>query len=356
MANERIHDMPQTKGVYQVKGIVNGVEKQNFFSEKKTKTGKDFRMVNFGVEYDQNQTVYMTLNGMPKDKVYLSKKNDDGKTVIKAVSWAYRNNADQEGYRLIGVNLGLEKTTDKNGKEVNNKKTLTEFDACSYIAGNLVDDASVFVRGNLEFSSYINKNDEVSRSIKFIPNQISLCKDVNFEEYNNINKPTHDFTQTIVFIGIEQEKIEDKATGRFVVEAKIVNYNSIESASFIIEDAKLANMFRKGLKPYYAITVHGKINVVNNIETTTEENCWGEVNAMDRVISPTKRELVITGATPSTIDKETYTEKAISEAIRKMNAAKTAEMNFEGKTENTFNNGWGDINSINDDDEDTPWD
>ena len=354
MANERIHEMPQTKGIYQVRGVVNGVDKQNFFSEKKTKTGKDFRMVNFGVEYDDNKTVYMTLNGMPKDKVYFSKKNDDGKTVTKAVSWGARNNVDPEGYRLIGVNLGLEKTTDKNGKEINDRKTLAEFDACSYIAGNLVDDASVFVRGNLEFGSYTNKNDEVSRSIKFIPNQISLCKDVDFEAYGEDNKPVHDFTQTIVFMGIEQEKIDDKATGRFVVEAKIVNYSSIESASFIIEDAKLANLFRKGLKQYWAITAYGKINVVNNIETVSTEDCWGEANAMNRVSSPTKRELVITGADPTTIDKESYTEKAIADAIRKMNAAKTAENNFEGTADSASNDAWGDGVSM--DDEDAPWD
>ena len=157
-------------------------------------------------------------------------------------------------------------------------------------------------------------------------------------------------------MGIDQEKVDDKATGRFVVAAKIVNYNSIESTSFIVENVKLANQLRKALKPYWAITVYGKINIVSNIQTVNEENCWGETNPMKNVNSPFKRELVITGADPSSIDKESYTEKAISEAIRKMNAAKTAEMNFEGKTENTFNNGWGDINSINDDDEDTPWD
>ena len=34
----------------------------------------------------------------------------------------------------------------------------------------------------------------------------------------------------------------------FVVDAKIVNYNSIESAEFIVEDAKLAKQMRSGLK------------------------------------------------------------------------------------------------------------
>ena len=154
MANERIHDMPQTKGVYQVRGVISGVKKQDFYSEKKTKTGKDFRMVSFGVKYDHNKTISMMLNGMPKDKIYLSKKNSDGKTVTKAINWNSRNNIDPDGFRLIGVNVGLTKTTDKNGKQVNDKKVLTEFDACSYIAETMEDDISVFVRGKLDFSSY----------------------------------------------------------------------------------------------------------------------------------------------------------------------------------------------------------
>ena len=353
MAKERIHEMPVTRGTYQVKGLVNGVKKQNFYTEKKTKTNKDFRAVNFGVEYDENKNVYMSLNGMVKDKVYFSKKNDNGKTDTKAVDWKSRNKEDADGYRLIGVNVGLSKTTNSSGKEVNDKKVMAEFDACQYISEKLEDDMSVFVKGNLEFSSFTNKNNEVSRSIKFIPSQISLCQDVDFDDDNYEKK--NNFTQTIVFVGIDQEKdANDKATGRFVVEAKIVNYNSIESAEFIIEDAKLAKQFKNGLKPYWAIETSGKINVVNNVETVESDDCWGEANAMDRVVAPTKREIVIPGAKPSTIDKESYSEKAINDAIKKMNAANKAEENFEGKAASASStDDWGSTNA--DDDGDEPW-
>lgn len=138
-----------------------------------------------------------------------------------------------------------------------------------------------------------------------------------------------------------------------------MNYNSIESAEFIIEDAKLAKQMRSGLKPYNSIQVHGHINVVNNVEDVNDEeddDCWGESNDMDnkRVFAPTHRELIITGAKPSTIDKETYTEKAIDEAIKKVNASKKAEQDFTGKAESTSNvdDDWGDDAS---DDEDEPW-
>ena len=358
MAN-KLFELPQTKGTFQVRGIVSGVEKDSFYVEKQTRTGKEFRMINFGVEYDDKKTIFPTLNGMPRDKVYFSKKDKDtGNTDTKAIAWKDRIKKAPEGYRMIGVLAGLQKIKDENGKVRNDNKTLTEYDACEYISENLQDGDSVFVKGNLEFGSYTNKDGEVSRTTKFVPTQISLCQnDVDFEAEDYA--PAHDFTQTIVFVGIDQERENDKPTGRFVVDAKIVNYNSIESAEFIIEDAKLAKQMRSGLKPYNSIQVHGHINVVNNVEDVNDEeddDCWGESNDMDnkRVFAPTHRELIITGAKPSTIDKETYTEKAIDDAIKKVNASKKAEQDFTGKAESTSNvdDDWGDDAS---DDEDDPW-
>lgn len=359
--NNRIHEMPITRGVYQLKGVVSGTEKQNFYTEKKTKTNKEMRMINFGVEYDHGKTVYMSMNGIPRDKVYFSKKDDEtGKIITKAVDWKNRLKSDTEGYRLIGVNLGIEKTTDERGKEINDKKTMPEFDACKYMSEKMADDMSVFVKGNLEFGSYTNKDGEVSRTTKFVPTQVSLCqKDIDFdaEDY----APAHDFTQTIVFVGIDQERENDKPTGRFVVDAKIVNYNSIESAEFIIEDAKLAKQMRSGLKPYNAIQVYGHINVVNNVEEVESEeddDCWGTSNTMEnkRVNGSTHRELVITGAKPSTIDKDSYSEKAINDAIKKVNASKQAEQNFSGKATASAgtDDDWG--ASAFDDDDSDPWD
>ena len=235
MAN-RIFDLPETRGNFQVKGIVSGAEKDRFYTEKKTQTGKDFRAVNFGCEYNDKQTIYMNLNGMPQQDVHFSKKNQNtGKTETKKVAWANRNKFNEEGWRMIGVNLGLVKTTDKDGKSVNDKKTMHAFDACEYIKKNLNDDMSTFVRGTIDFSSYTDKEGNVRRSVKYVPNQISLCKDVDFCEYNDVdNKPVHDFTQTIVFIGVDKEKENDKDTGRFVVSAKIVTWSDIVDTEFII--------------------------------------------------------------------------------------------------------------------------
>ena len=357
MAN-RIFDLQETKGTFQVRGIINGTEKDRFYTSKKTSTNKDFRAVNFGSEYNDKQTIYLSLNGMPQQKVYFSKRNQStGNTETKDVPWANRNKFNEEGFRMIGVGLGLTKTKDQNGKVVNDKKTMTPFDACEYINEHLKDDMSTFIKGNIEFSSYTDKDDNVRRSVKYIPSQISLCKEVDFSKYDDAdNKPAHDFTQTIVYMGVDQEKVDDKSTGRFIVSAKIVTWSDIVDTEFIILDKSLANMFKKHLKPYYAITVHGKIEVSHSVQEVEEEDSWGEANAMNRVSNPTKTEMIITGATPSTIEKETYTEKNVAEAMAKVKASKTAEQNFSGKTtESTDADSWGDSYDDADDDSD-PWD
>jgi hypothetical protein len=290
---------------------------------------------------------------MPQQNVYFSKRDPKtNKSDTETVAWANRYKFNKEGYRMIGVNVGLEKTKDENGKVVNDKKTLTPFDACEYINANMKDDSSVFIRGALDFSSFTDSEGNIRRSIKYVPNQVSLCQDVVFADYSDDNKPVHDFTQNIVFMGIEKEKdSDDKLTGRAIVSAKIVTYNDIIDTEFIILDSKLAGVFNKNLKAYTAITVHGKIEVSHAVQEVVEEDCWGEANSMNSVSNPTKVELIITGATPSTIDKETYTEKNINEAIKKIRASKEADNKFVANDDTSNDSDWGD--SANDDEE--PW-
>ena len=351
--SNRIFDLPETKGTYQCKGIISGVARDKFYISKKTKTDKDFRAVNFGCAYDDKKNIYMSLNGMPQQKVYFSKRNPStGKTETKSVAWADRNKFNEDGWRMIGVGLGLKKTTNSEGKEVNDKKTMTPFDACGYIKDNLQDDMSTFIRGNIEFSSYMDSEGNVRRSVKYVPNQISLCKEVDFSEYDEDNKPVHDFTQTIVFMGIEKEKAGEKDTGRFLVNAKVITYADIVDTEFIITDQKLAGLFKKNLKPYTAITVHGRIEVSHQVEETSNEDVWGEVNTMTAVTAPTKTEMIITGATSSSIDRETYTEKNISDAVKKIRASQTAEKNFSGSAVSVSADDWGDAVE---DDGSEPW-
>ena len=154
-------------------------------------------------------------------------------------------------------------------------------------------------------------------------------------------------------MGIDKEKADDKDTGRFVVQAKIVTYSDIVDTEFIITDAKLAGLFKKNLKAYNAISVHGHIEVTHKIEEVSEDDSWGESNSMASVTAPTKTEMIITGATPSSIDKDSYNEKNVSAAIKAIRNAKTAEQNFSGKANNnTGDDDWGSDDSM----DDSPWD
>lgn len=328
-------ELPQTRGTFQVRGKVVGTTRDNFYSEKQTKTNKEFRMVNFGVEFDEGSTMYLSLNGMEKDFVYFS--NEDKKT--EKVAWKDRF-TQSKNLKLIGIHLGVKKVLDEKGNQVNDKKVMTEFDACKEIAENLKDGMPVFVRGNIEYSTYEGKH-----STKFIPTQISLGKEIDFDAIDF--KPIAEFTQSIVFMGITPNEDKTKAS----VLAKIVNYNTIEDTEFVVTDMNLAKVFNKNLKPYTSIKVWGDISITKDTSEVSTSDCWGSANNMDRINSPTIRELIITGASPETIDKNTYSEKEIDKAIETIKTNQNAVQDF-GKS-NTNDDSWGNVSTQ--DEEDTGW-
>lgn len=351
MAKERLFNLPETKGSYQMKGIVTGTSSDRFYQNSKTSTGKDKRSVNFGLEVEKGKTLYVSMQAFPRDEVFFFKRGENGQKGDTArVKWAERHTFNKEGYRLIGTNLGLVKVVGADGNMQNDKKTMVEFDACDYIGKNLKDGASVFVRGGIEFSSFAGNDGSIRRATKFVPNQISLCGTVDFDDEKF--EAQHDFTQTIVFMGVEQEKENDKPTGRFIVSAKIVTYSTIEDAMFVITDSKLANMFKKNLKPYTAINVWGKIDATTLTEETESDDCWGESNAMTKVSAPTRRELIITGADPKTIDNSVYTQAEMEAAIVKIKNAQNAQNDFGDNS----SSGWGDASNLSaEDDDDEVW-
>ena len=291
----RLFDLPETKGAFQLKAIVTGMEKDKAYKEIRTKSNREMRMLNFGATYEDGKTLYINLQGMEQENVYFSKRAEKkgDKPETAKVPWADRFTYNREGFRLIGKNIGVKKKIDSEGKTVNDKKVLTDFDACKEIKDNLKDGSSVFIRGNIDYSSFVDNNGNKKTSTKLIPNQVSLCADIDFndEKFEKQN----DFNQVIIFMGIEQEKSDnDKPTGRFIVLAKIVTYSNIEDVEFVIEDTSLANKFRKSLKPYNAIKVSGHMISVTQTETVENDDEWGEEDKIEKVSAPTKREFIIT--------------------------------------------------------------
>lgn len=345
MAKQSPLGLQETKGSFKLCGKITGVEKESYYKEVTTKTNKPMRMLNFGAEINNNKTVYLHLSGMEQENVYFSKseKTKDGGTKIdvKKIPWAERFKFNEDGYRLIGVNLGIKKTYDLTGNEVNDKRIMTPYDSCKYIAEEIDDSSSVFIRGNIEYSTYKD-----SHKINFTPSQISLCKPIDFnaDKYEEMAV----FEQTIVFMSI------DKRTHDFLVSAKIVTYNNIEDAEFVILDPALAKNF-KTLKPYTSIKVYGNILIENDTEQvkTEAKSYWGKVNPME-IFTPTVTKLEIIGADPDTIDTTLYSEEAMDAAIAKLNSEKAANKDFGSKSSDSWGSKPKSDNNL-DDDDDIEW-
>lgn len=350
MATKGTHGLPQTTCPFQVRGIVTGVDSNGFYQSRTTKSGGTWNKINFGVKVNENKTVYVSLNGFPRKEVcyYKRPETKDGKGTTTKVAWKDRMKSPGEGYRLIGVNI----TTGKDDDGNNINTVFTEYDAVEWIAKNLKDDTSVFIKGNIDFSSYTDRNGQKKRRIDMVINQISNTKNpVDFEAENF--EEQCDFIDGLVFSDIDKETDENnKPTGRFILSGYSIGYNSIENVSFIIdaEHEKLANRFKKSLKPGNYIQVYGKVNTVSNVEEVETDDGWGEPSKMKRVSGKFRTEYVIYGADPNSIDKETYTETDIAAAIKKLNAAKEAEHNFGDIADGDAD--WGEFDDV---DEDDPW-
>ena len=354
----RAFDLPETKGHFQLIGEVLGVEGKKFFEEKLVKGDKKMRFLKFGLKTSEENNVYVDLNGMERDVVYYSKRNPDTKKMeTKKVKWSDRKTPPSKDHKIIGVNVGLEQYIDEMGKKQNKKMSMAEFDATEYLASHLKDDMPLFVKGKLEFSSFLNDKDEIARFVKFIPNQVSRLKsEVDFEKEDF--KPMHDFTQTIIYMDAVLDDT-DENDKKGVIEAKIVTWNGIEDASFIVRNQALFKTMKKNLKPYEAITVWG--DIINKVlkEEVSSGDVWGEENPMERTGKTYVRELVITGANETSIDKETYTKANVEEAIRAINdfggvGDKTDKAEDWGNKPESNNS--KDTSNESEDEDDVPWD
>lgn len=339
----------QTRGTFQMYGKVTGVMSNSFYQEGDTKNGGSYRRVHLGVEIEEGKIVYVDLFGSTVDNVYFSKttKGADGKnhTETKSVKWADRFKTSkqlfgEDGYRLIGVTCGCKKVIDAKGKSVNDRKYLTPYDACDEIQ-NLEDGQSVFVRGNISYSTYNGQH-----RVNFEPQQISLCREIDFEDVDF--KANAVFTQPIVCMGVVKN---EETPGEAIVNAKIVNYQSIEDTELYTRNAALAKNLKK-LGEFVHIKVWGDIVVDGELQAVEEmADGWGQSNSMDRVASPFKRKLMITGADPESIDKEAYSEEIIDHAMEVIAGIQNAKSDYGMKDEKD-NGGWGSSKSNLDEDDD----
>lgn len=332
-----IHELPQTKGAFQVRGVVSEMQKETAYQETQTKNGNTMRRLKFAVSPDDKGKIFLELTAFPKTDVYFYSKND--KKTIK-VPFANRHKPQAEGYNLIGINLGLEKVVDKKGKEINKKITLCEYDATMYIFEHLSDGDEVFINGDIEFSSQ-NTDDGFKRYHKLVPKQIYLLSqplDFTAEDF----VPHAYFSQQIIKKDVI--KNEEKA-GEFILQANTVNYSSIEDIEFTIKNSKLAQTLKKNVKPYTSLVVTGTLHQEPITEQVEVEDDWGETDHMSRINSFSPMQFLVTGAKKETLDTDTYTKESIitaQRAIEEWGANKIQEQTSKTNTTATDDDDdWG---------------
>ena len=117
--------------------------------------------------------------------------------------------------------------------------------------------------------------------------------------------------------------------------------------------------FKKGF-PYLTLDSPASISrgVIKADDAALEvasDDCWGASDPTKRINNPVVREMVITGADPSSIDKETYTEKEMDKAFTAIRKSQNAESNFaDNDSDDNSTGSWGSSSSF-DEDGDEPW-
>lgn len=315
------HGLKQTEGLFELAGlVVLGDLKE---SSEKTE-------YKFGIKTNETNTPYVKSGKKAQQAVYFYSK--DAKE-SKKVSFADRNSFSQEGFQKIGNNVGINKDSEGN----NVKEIIFEYDTPKYLDSNLKENQSVFVRGDLNFYSFMKDDGEKVNMKELIVKDIyASSKPIKFDSDDFVEKNA--FVQKIVYDNVE--KNED---GTFELFAYIVNYNSIERVAFKIEDSNLAKILKKNLKSGNAIDVSGIIkNELVQVEADkSDKGVWGEENPLKRATS-TKRTFLVRGAMPDTIDIETYSIDIIKEKIKELNSAKESfgqtKKDKEVWGENSFDN------------------
>ena len=56
---DRIFNLPQTRGSFEMAGKVTGTQRSNFYNEKETKNGAMRRVLSFGVQTSNKNTFYV---------------------------------------------------------------------------------------------------------------------------------------------------------------------------------------------------------------------------------------------------------------------------------------------------------
>lgn len=350
---ERIIKLPETKGTFKVRGIVTGCSKTNFYEESTIPSGKakgkPKRRLSFGIKSSETNTHWIQLDAFEQNNVYFYKKPTEEekaakkKGITETVAWDKRDKFSKTGFELIGMKLGLSYKINEKGTQVTDQHTFTDFDAALQLKEKLKDGMSVTIIGVLDFQDYINAKGEAKKRRTLVPQQIYLTKDIDFKEESFVEEAYFDQEMVVTALNLIDN---DKGGKDLSLIANIINYGSIAETDFILKESDFAKAVYKNLKPYTKIKFNGKMNSLAEVEEEEVDEWGGESNPLDRKLTNYKKEFIITGRDPQSLDTTTYTKKEIDNAI-------TALIEFSNKdtinsdswndTDSTTNDGWDNL-------------
>jgi single-stranded DNA-binding protein len=304
--------LKQTKGEFNLVGIVSGINHENAYREGITKQGKnkgkEWRSIRFAVATSRTNKIFVELTGWEQDEVtaYSSEKKE-----TKKFPWSKRNKLP-EGYAILQVRASLEKDEDDK-KYV--QKAMTAYDAVDYIREHLKDGDSVWVKGEISFQEFEGRNGQIVHKTVYTIKSIGKTRnpvDFDAEDFEE----TAGFVQNIIFDSAER----DEETNKVIVNAYIVSFNGKASRGQFTVNAetnpKMAEAFLKkchfgDTMELYGICRNELITKEEDIEDEGEEdpfNSEERPRGTIKVIRDYETELLIKGVTKGTWEQGVYTE------------------------------------------------
>lgn len=230
----------------------------------------------------------------------------------------------------IPINVFANKITTKGNSNpvyeslMNVKNNMTSIAAC----GNKEEATCVRVyqeKGSLRENSFYGSQGNLVQGLRVTAgffNQVPRTKYENTARF-----------ETIVFILdiIEETDREGIETGRLLIKSAVPGYNGvINNINYVVQNKRAIEHINSFWKKGDTVKVFGKFNFTTKIDTVTEEVGFGE--SVEKKVSRSQKELLITAGSPTALDDEdSFEANEIIAGLEKRKAELEAKKNEANK-------------------------
>jgi len=312
-----------TKNHFKVAGLITRLTNNNkAYREGVTKNGQKYRSLRFGIQTSPDNTVFVEIFGSVTNEVGVSRMKD-GKFEFRRVPWNQRTNLG-EGEFISGFNAVRVKAD----PSADRPKSFTSYDAIDLIRKSFKDGDSVYVSGEIEYSTY-NERLQTRFKVNYISKN-SDDKKVDFEA-EDFKEISH-FEMGMIVVDCFEDQVgegEDEETVTRIIGRTIYYGDKFIDAPYVIRQEadprlkKLADSARNVLGFGDHVIARGRIvNKVIEKEAAEEEVNIESIFAggidegvfAPRVTTEYINELQILDLVDESYVKEKYTEEDFAAA------------------------------------------